>query len=247
MKGYRDEITRLFWAMARAANLPSYMMRVSDRDEYFFQPTVPNPGQLTSEIAIVVLGDKEIFLDPGTPLCPFGHLAWQHNSTKGMRQEPDGSILLAITPLANYKDAISKRVGHITISDDGSAKGKIGIAWVGEDALIRRLRALRTDDAGRKKELEDELRALLPQGTSVQLDKVTGSGRTVKQNLPPISALTSRLTPAARESVCLYLQICSRRALPSPLPRVSVSSQFILITPITTWMTRRSRCLRRST
>lgn len=173
-EGYRDEITRLFWAMARAANLPSYMMRVSDRDEYFFQPTVPNPGQLTSEIAIVVLGDKEIFLDPGTPLCPFGHLAWQHNSTKGMRQEPDGSILLAITPLANYKDAISKRVGHITISDDGSAKGKIGIAWAGEDALIRRLRALRTDDAGRKKELEDELRALLPQGTSVQLDKVTG-------------------------------------------------------------------------
>ena len=173
-EGYRDEITRLFWAMARAAGLPAYMMRVSDRDEFFFQSTIPNPGQLTSEIAVVALNDKEVFLDPGVPLCPFGHLSWQHNSTKGMRQYSDGSIVLAITPVANYKDAISKRVGQLTLNDDGSAKGKIGMAWAGEDALIRRLRALKTDDAGKKKELEDELQALLPPGTTVQLDKVTG-------------------------------------------------------------------------
>ncbi len=173
-EGHRDEITRLFWAMARAAGLPAYMMRVSDRDKFFFQSTVPNPGQLTSEIAAVALNDKEVFLDPGTPFCPFGHLSWQHSSTKGMRQYSDGSIVLAITPVAKYTDAISKRVGHIALNADGSAKGKIGIAWEGEEALVHRLRALTTDDAGRKKDLEDELEALLPNGTSVQLDKATG-------------------------------------------------------------------------
>jgi len=129
---------------------------------------------LTSEIAVIALNDKEIFLDPGTPFCPFGHLSWQHSSTKGMRQYSDGSIVLAITPAANYKDAISKRVGHIALNDDGSAKGKVGIAWTGEEALVHRLRALTTDDAGRKKELEDELQELLPPGTLVQLDKATG-------------------------------------------------------------------------
>ena len=173
-EGYRDEITRLFWDMARSAGLPAYMMRVSDRNKFFFQSTVPNPGQLTSEIAAVVLNDKEVFLDPGTPFCPFGHLSWQHSSTKGMRQYSDGSIVLAITPAANYKDAISKRVGHIALNDDGSAKGKVGIAWAGEEALVHRLRALKTDEAGRKKELEDELQEILPPGTSVQLDKATG-------------------------------------------------------------------------
>lgn len=173
-EGYRDEIARLFWGMARAANLTAYMMRVADRDEYFFQSTVPNPGQLTSEIVAVVLDGKEVFLDPGTPLCPYGLLSWRHNSTQGMRQMPDGSTALAVTPPANYKDAIGKRVGHIVLNDDGSAKGTVAVAWSGEEALVHRLSGLKTDEAGRKKELEDELKAILPSGASVQLDKATG-------------------------------------------------------------------------
>ncbi len=168
-EGYRDEIARLFWAMAKAANLPAYLMRVADRDEYFFQPNVPNPAQLTSEIVIVMLDGKEKFLDPGTPLCPFGHLAWQHTSTQGIRQTADGSTALAPTAEANYKEAISKRLGNITIGEDGSAKGSIGIGWAGEEALVHKLRGLKTDAAGRKKELEDELQAMLPAGATAQL------------------------------------------------------------------------------
>lgn len=173
-EGYRDEIARLFWAMGRAAGLQTYLMRVSDRDEYFFQANVPNPAQLTSEIAIVNLGGKEVFLDPGTPLCPYGLLAWQHTSSQGIRQTADGGAVVAPTPSANYKDAISKRVGRLTLNEDGSAKGKIGVAWAGEEALIHRLSSLKTDAAGRKKELEDELKALLPAGALVQLDTANG-------------------------------------------------------------------------
>ncbi|HWF03747.1 MAG TPA: DUF3857 domain-containing protein [Candidatus Angelobacter sp.] len=173
-EGYRDEIARLFWGMARAVNLTTYIMRVADRDQYFFQSTVPNPDQLTSEIVVVVIDGKEVFLDPGTPLCPYGLLSWQHNSTQGMRQMPDGGTALAVTPPANYKDAVSKRVGHILLNDDGSAKGTVAIAWSGEEALAHRLNALKTDEAGRKKELEDELKTVLPPGTSVQMDKATG-------------------------------------------------------------------------
>ena len=173
-EGDRDEIARAFWAMARAAGLQAYMMRVADRDEYFFQQNTPDPSQLTSEIVIVVVDGKEIFVDPGTPLCPFGHLAWQHTSTHGIRQTADGSTALAPTPEANYKEAISKRVGNITISEDGSAKGSIGIGWTGEEALVHKLRGLKTDAAGRKKELEDNLKAMLPNGATVQLISADG-------------------------------------------------------------------------
>lgn len=173
-EGYRDEIARAFWAMARAAGLQAYMMRVADRDEYFFQQTIPNPSQLTSEIVIVVVDGKEIFVDPGTPLCPFGHLKWQHTSTQGIRQTADGSVALVPTPEANYKEAISKRVGNITINEDGSAKGSIGIGWTGEEALVHKLRGLKTDAAGRKKELEDNLKAMLPNGATVQLISADG-------------------------------------------------------------------------
>jgi hypothetical protein len=173
-EGYRDEIARLYLAMARAANLPAYLMRVAERDEIFFQPTIPNPAQLSSEIVIVVIDGKEMFLDPGTPLCPFGHLAWQHNATQGIRQTADGSTALAPTPPPSYNDAISKRVGRLTLNEDGSAKGKLAIAWAGEEALVHRVSSLKTDDAGRKKELEDEIKALLPNGAIVQLDSASG-------------------------------------------------------------------------
>jgi hypothetical protein len=173
-EGFRDEIARLYWVMGRAANLPVYMMRVADRDEYFFQQNIPNPSQLTSEIVIVTVDGKEIFLDPGTPLCAFGSLAWQHTSTQGLRQTADGGTQLAPTPAASYKDAISKRVGRLIVSENGSATGKVGIGWAGEAALTHRLSGLKTDDAGRKKELEDELKALLPVGSLVKLDTATG-------------------------------------------------------------------------
>jgi hypothetical protein len=179
-EGFRDEIARLFWAMARAANLQAFAMRVADRDEYFFQASIPNPSQLTSEIVIVNIDGKEVFLDPGTPLCPFGHLAWQHTATQGIRQSADGAQL-APTPGASYKEAISKRVGRLTLSDDGSATGKIGIGWAGEEALTRRLSGLKTDEAGRKKELEDELKAMLPAGALVHLESVVDWDNAEKQ------------------------------------------------------------------
>ena len=173
-EGYRDEIARLFLAMTRTANLPTYLMRVADRDEILFRPTIPDRLQLTSEIAIVAIDGKEVFLDPGTPLCPYGHLAWQHTSTQGIRQTPDGGTVLAPTPNADYKEAVSKRVGRLMLSEDGGAKGKIGIAWAGEEALVHRLSGLKSDAAGRKKELEDELKAMLPSGALVQLDTSNG-------------------------------------------------------------------------
>jgi len=173
-EGYSNEIAKLFLVMARTAGLSAYLMRVADRDEVFFRPGIPDPGQLTSEIVIVAIDGKETYLDPGTPLCPYGLLAWQHNSSQGMRQTADGGTALAPTPVANYKDAASKRVGRLTLNEDGSAKGTVGIAWAGIEALGHRLNGLKTDDAGRKKDLEDELKRLLPTGSVVKLDSAKG-------------------------------------------------------------------------
>src|SRR5262249_29643473 len=105
--GYRDELVHVFVALSRGAGLPAFVMRVADRDEYFFQPNIPNPNQLTSEIAIVSLNGKDVFLDPGTPMCPYGLLVWQHTSSKGLRQSPGGGTELAQTDAPAYRDAVS--------------------------------------------------------------------------------------------------------------------------------------------
>jgi Domain of Unknown Function with PDB structure (DUF3857)/Transglutaminase-like superfamily len=172
--GFRNELTRLFVAMVRAANLPGFAMRVADRDEVLFQENVPDPSQLTSEIAIVVIDGKDVFLDPGTPVCPFGLLKWQHTGTRGIRQTAGGGSALAATPLPTYKDAVSKRVGRLTLSEDGSLRGTILVAWAGEEALDHRLSGYRTDEAGRKKELEDEMKRLLPPGSVVRFESASG-------------------------------------------------------------------------
>lgn len=173
-EGYRDELSRLFVAMVRALDIPAYAMRVADRDENFFQATIPNPYQLTSEIAIVNLGGKEIFLDPGTPSCPFGMLKWQHTGTQGLRQLPGGSADLGKTEPLSYKEAITKRVGRLTLTEDGTLRGQVAVGWAYQDALTQRLAGLGTDQAGHKKVLEDEIRGILPSGSQVEL--LTSSG-----------------------------------------------------------------------
>jgi Domain of Unknown Function with PDB structure (DUF3857)/Transglutaminase-like superfamily len=173
-EGYRDELTRLFVAMVRALEIQAYEMRVADRDEYFFQSNVPNPYQLTSEIAIVNIGGKEVFVDPGTPSCPFGMLKWQHTGTDGLRQIPGGGADLGKTAPPSYKEAITKRVGRLTLAEDGTLRGQVAVVWAYQDALAQRLTGLGTDQAGHKKALEDEIRGMLPAASQVEM--LTSSG-----------------------------------------------------------------------
>src|SRR5258708_37173953 len=66
--------------------------------------------------------------------------------------------------------AISKRIAQLTMSDDGSLKGRITLAWEGQEALGHRLGAFKTDEAGRKKGLEDERTAIVRGSATVKCD-----------------------------------------------------------------------------
>lgn len=175
-KGTDDDLTRLFVAMVRSLKMQAYVMRVAARAETFFQVGIPDWDQLDSEIAIVVMPDgKEVFLDPGTRFCPFGLLSWKRTSVQGIRQKSGGGTEIASTPPPMYTQAITQRVGELKLERDGSVKGRIALLWMGQEALDRRTSAAQTDDAGRKKAMEEELRALLPDGAVVKLDTLTGS------------------------------------------------------------------------
>jgi len=173
-EGFQDEITRTFIGLARAAGMQVYDMRVADRDQTFFRVNLPDDDQLTSELAIAMVDGKPVFLDPGTPYCPYGLLPWRHTATQGLQQMPNGSTEIAQTPPANYKDAVSKRVGRLQLAADGSVHGQIAVAWAGVEALEHRLNGLKTDEAGRKKELEDEIQGMLPHGSTVEQLQATG-------------------------------------------------------------------------
>lgn len=213
--GSRTELTRLFVAMVRSQNIPAFVMKVADRDQTIFRPNIPNPRQLRSEIAIVSFVEgKEVFLDPGTPYCPFGLLEWKHTSTQGLRQTASGKTEIVQTPAPGYRDAFTQRFIRANIDAEGTLKGKITLAWLGQEGLLRRLHASLTDDAGKKKELEDELKAVLPANAEVQMESCKGwddpevplvavfnatmpsfASSTGKRLLVPVSVFQSRSRP----------------------------------------------------
>lgn len=168
--GSRDEITRLFVALARAVNIPAYVMRVGARDSVFFQPNIPNWRQLDSEVAIVHLADgKDVFLDPGTRFCPFGLMEWTRTSVQGVRQTANGGTELSKTPEPDYKQTVSQRIGQLKLQEDGTLTGQILLSWTGQEALSRRIDGGKTDEAGRARALEDDAKALLPSARTIKL------------------------------------------------------------------------------
>ena len=169
--GDRQEITLLFIAMLRAAGIPAYAMYVSDRSEDVFLKTHLSLDQLSAYVAIVQLDGKDVFLDPGTKFCPYGVMDWKYTGTQGLKQLPGGGTELAQTPLPDYMKAITKRVARLQLNDHGQVEGTLAIGYFGQQALVRRLEGSRTDDVGRTKILEDEVKSWLPANAEVAISK----------------------------------------------------------------------------
>ena len=144
-------------------------MWVPSRDERFFQPELMSTHQLTAEIAIVQLGGKDVFLDPGTKFCPYGLLDWRYSGSKGLRQNANNGTEIAESPMSDYSQAQILRAAHLQLTADGKVEGTIKIGFYGLEAMDRRQKANATDAEGRKKMLEDEIRSWLPGNTDVVL------------------------------------------------------------------------------
>lgn len=169
--GDHDDLNRLFAAMVQAAGIPASIMWVPDRTETFFDEHYLSTNQLDAEIAIVELGGKEVYLDPGTKFCPFGMLNWRSAGNRGLRQSDTKDAQFGEAPLSNYNDAMIQRVAKIKLTDEGKYEGTVTVGFTGLEALERRRSGGHTDDEGRKKALEDEVKAWLPAGSEIALTK----------------------------------------------------------------------------
>ena len=71
-RGNSDELTLLFVGLARAAGMKAYVMSVTNRDTNVCIPHLMNMDQLDDDIAIVNVGGKDQFFDPGERYCAYG-------------------------------------------------------------------------------------------------------------------------------------------------------------------------------
>ncbi|MBZ5597137.1 MAG: DUF3857 domain-containing protein [Acidobacteriia bacterium] len=169
----RDNINLLFVAMARAAGLQCSIVRVSERDDHLFHDIVLNDRQFDGTLVLVRNGAQQIYLDPGAYHCPYGLVPWEKTATTVMIPGEDGGSI-ATTTSPPSSEAIRERKATMALAANGTLQGTVQILYRGQEARYRRVQAREQDDVARRKDLEDDVKAWLPGGGTVKLEKVTG-------------------------------------------------------------------------
>ena len=170
-RGNGDQLTELFVAMARASGMKAYVMGVADRNRHFFIPGYLSLNQLDDLVAIVNVGGKEMYFDPGQRYCGFGLLTWQHSLVGGLAQT-DGVPQLISTPGPTYQDAHIKRIADLSLDEQGVATGSVTLEYTGDSALVWRHDALRGDETSVRAALRRHLEGELPGGLEIRVETI---------------------------------------------------------------------------
>jgi hypothetical protein len=171
--GFHNGISAYFVALARAAGFDAEIVVASSRRDRFFQKGLLDAGQLDSVLTVVQVDHKDVYLDPGTKFCPYGMLRWTVTGTTAVKLYKEGGAFMVL-PGAGAARAMTWRTAHLSLVDDGSVKGDLVVKFEGSDALEHRLVTLQTDEAGRNRDLEEEVKRWLPANATVKLTASQG-------------------------------------------------------------------------
>ncbi|HMC29809.1 MAG TPA: DUF3857 domain-containing protein [Candidatus Angelobacter sp.] len=171
--GTFEDLTLLFVAMARSAGFDASPVMVPDRKRRFFVRDWTSQRQIDSVIAAVNLNGKDMYLEPGTRFCPYGFVRWNHTEIDALKLDGKGGTFIKAPSMA-YDKSVTSRNANMTLAEDGTLKGNVVLEFKGAEALEHRLDAVDRDEAGRKKDLEDELKQWLPTGAVVKMAMAQG-------------------------------------------------------------------------
>jgi transglutaminase-like putative cysteine protease len=166
--GNATDVTWLFLALVRAAGMEAHGVLIPTRDDKFFSPRHMNSRKLDSNAVVVKLGDRDLFLDPGTPFTPFGFLPWSATGVQSLLLDPEGGRWVH-TPMPKAAASRVERKGALKLTPEGSLEGKITVTYTGLEASWRRLNQRNEDETDRRKFLERHIENEVPVGLDVKL------------------------------------------------------------------------------
>ncbi len=166
--GYGEEITWLFLGLVRAAGIEAYPCLVSKRNEYFFHKDRLNSRELGTNVVLVKLDGKDLYLDPGAAFTPFGLLPWMESGVLGLKLDKEGGKWIT-TSLPDSDASHIERKGDLKLAEDGSLEGKLTVTWTGLEGMWRRTEQRNQDETSRKKFLEDDVKESITLGSEVEL------------------------------------------------------------------------------
>ncbi|MGP8173122.1 MAG: DUF3857 domain-containing protein [Terracidiphilus sp.] len=169
--GSGNDLAALYLALARAAGIQADGMKVADRSKRIFDPNYLSLDQLDALLVVLRIDGKDIYLDPGQKLCPFGQLHWTHTLAGGLEENAKEPVY---TPLNLTKDAITARNADLIVNASGEITGAVKVVMNGPAALYWRQLNLTSDPEEVRKQFNESLHGLLPQGITGEVDRFVG-------------------------------------------------------------------------
>jgi hypothetical protein len=171
--GDSEDIAMLYLAMLRAAGLTAYAETIVDRKRGIFDIAYLTLSQLDDTLVVLSTGGKEIEIDPGEKMCPFGTVNWRHSSAGGLSQSAKGANV-ANSAAQQYSDNKISRLGEITLDANGALTGIFRFDLTGQEALYWRQLSINNDETELKKQFDTWLESIFPLGIEAHLDHFNG-------------------------------------------------------------------------
>jgi hypothetical protein len=176
--GTGKDVSLLFGAMATALGYDVRVVRVGNRRENFFNPSLTIPYFISSyDIAVKVDGDWRI-IDPGSPYVPMGMLLWQEEAQQALLTDPKESTFIK-TPLTPPDKNAEKRTAKLKLTEDGTLEGDITVEYSGQRDI--EMKNLNDDDspAQREQNLRDEIKKQMSTAelADIKIENVTDQSK----------------------------------------------------------------------
>jgi transglutaminase-like putative cysteine protease len=166
--GSAGDLTWLYLGLIRAAGFEAYGLRVSDRENYFFDASLRNPYKLDAEAVQIKLNGKDIYCNPGAKFAPFGLLPWRETGVPGLRLDKQGGTWIKV-PVPESSVSRIEHKAALKLSETGDLEGKLTLTLTGLEAMKGRDEERDDDEAARKKYLEDRIKYYVPAAAEVEL------------------------------------------------------------------------------
>jgi hypothetical protein len=171
------ELTYLMVGLARAAGFESSLVYVSPRSNSPFYPEMQDERQLSAELVWVRVNNKDVYLDPASQFYPYGVLPWYETGVNGLKLSKQGVESISIL-LSEAKDSVRERRADVHMEQDGTLTGTMEVSFLGVWGCNWREEQREGDEAGRKKALEDQIKAWLPPGATVDITAISNWDKT---------------------------------------------------------------------
>jgi hypothetical protein len=171
-KGSSNEIAYLYLSLVRAAGIEAHPVRIASRSVRAFSAQYMDNVQLDTALIALNIDGKEIFVDPGTKMAPFGELHWAHAGAGGVRLDASNKVETIITPLQKNTENSILHVGSLNVTPQGGVSGTLKVAFTGQRAIELRQLGMKSSADAVKEEVDKMISAQAPEGVQAKVDHI---------------------------------------------------------------------------